>query len=127
MAKEKRPLTPAEEVLAAWAQEAKHEQPLIPDWDPEFSASFPNLWVFLTWTTIGDLRKSPGSLSIRAEGTGWRLGYHDPSAKRSTAVVATGLMEGLRRLDAALVDPLTVWTSTDRRGKGWTERKKSGQ
>lgn len=122
MAKEKPALTPAERVLAQWAQEATHEQPLIPDWDPEFSASFPNLWVFLTWSSVGSMAKSPGSLSLRAEGTGWRLGYHDPSAKRSTAVVAASVMEAFKRLDMALVDPMTVWTSTDRRKKGWTKR-----
>lgn len=125
MAKDKQPLTPAEKVLAGWAMEAKAEQPLMPDWDAEFSASFPNLWVFLTWTTVGQFKKAPGSMSVRADGTGWRIGYHDPTAKRSTAVVATTLMEGLRKLDAALVADGTVWTSTDRKGKGWTERKKS--
>lgn len=126
MAKEKRELSPAERVLSNWAMEAKNEQPIIPDWDPDFSVTYPNLWVFLTWRSVGDMAKSPGSVTLRAEGTGWRAGYHDPSAKRSCAVVGTTLAETLKRLDVAVVDDLTVWTSTDRKGKQWTQRKKSG-
>lgn len=124
MAKDKRELSPAERVLVKWAEEARNEQPILPDWDPEFSVQYPNLWVFLTWNTVGNLTKSPGSLSLRADGTGWRAGYHDPSAKRSTAVAGATMAEALRRLDSALVDGQTVWTSTARKGKGWTERKK---
>lgn len=127
MAKDKRDLSPAEAVLAKWAHEAQDPQGIMPDYDPDFSASFPNLWIFLTWREVGKFQKQPGSVSVRAEGTGWRLQYFDPTAKRSCAVLATTLMEGLRKLDQAVVSDETVWTSTDRRTKEWKERKKSVQ
>jgi len=123
MAKDKRELSPAEVVLAKWAEEASGGQGMLPDFDGEFSASFPALWTFLTWTQIGKMKKEPGSVSMRAEGTGWKLTYYDPSALRSCSVASTTLMEGLRKLDAALVHPDTLWVRTDRRKKGWTEKK----
>lgn len=111
MARDKPQLNPAETVLARWASESK-EQPSFPDFDPEFSASFPNLWVFLTWTQIGKAEKSPGAITLKADGSGWRLSYFDPAAKRGTAVVGQSLMDCLRRLDAALVAPDTVWSAS---------------
>jgi len=123
MAKEKRELSPAESILHQWALQSQNGQASLPDFDPDFSASFPNLWVFLTWEQVGQLRKEPGSVTVRAEGTGWVLRYYDATAKRSCAIVAASLMEGLRKLDAALVHPDTVWTIRKSGKKGWQEKK----
>lgn len=107
-------MTPAERVLAQWAAESVETGVGLPDWDPEFAASFPNLWVFLTWKQIGKMVKDPGSLSLRCDGTGWRVTYYDPAAKKSTAVVDSSLMNAFRKLDAALVSPDTVWSGKSR-------------
>jgi len=117
----KRDLNPAETILARWAAEAANGSSL-PDFDPEFSASFPNLWVFLTWSEVGQFSKAPGKVSIAAEGTGWKISYYDPSAKRGTAVVSGTLMEGLKKLDAALVSGDTVWSGGGTRNKGFKKR-----
>lgn len=115
MARKPQPeLSPAERVLAKWAAEADGQGVSIPDWDPEFSQSFPNLWVFLTWTQIGKKLKDPGSVSIRMEGTAWRLSYYDPAAKKSCVVVDTSLMGALKKLDGALVSNDTVWSGKSR-------------
>jgi len=122
MAKSKE-LNPAESILHQWALESMNGQASLPDFDPDFSASFPNLWVFLTWKEVGQMKKQPGSVTIRADGTGWRLQYYDPAALRSCAVVGASLMECLRKLDAALVDPATVWNISNRQKRGWQKPK----
>jgi len=114
-------LTPVEKTLHRLAQEADG-QGRIPDFDPDFSASFPNLWAFLTWAYVGDLVKDPGSVTIKAEGTGWKVSYFDPAAERGCAVLAGTLMDGLRRLEAALVAEDTLWTGA-RRKSGFRRRK----
>jgi len=124
MAKDKRELSPAEEVLHRWALESQNGQASLPDFDPDFSASFPSLWVFLTWTDVGKLHKQPGSVTIRAEGTGWRLTYLDPTAKRRCSVLAPTLMDGLRKLDATVVARDTVWDTFGNRNRGWRQDKK---
>lgn len=124
MAKDKREMTPAEMLLNKWAQEKENGQPIVPDHDPDFSASFPNLWVLLTWTTVGKLRKQPGSLSLRAEGTGWRATYLDPTAKRRCSALGATLMDTLRALDQAVVAQNTVWDTMGNRNRGWREDKK---
>jgi len=112
--KEQRELSPAERVLAQWASEANEVGVGLPDWDPEFSMSFPNLWVFMTWTRIGKVQKDPGSVSMRVDGTGWRLTYYDPAARKSATVIDPTLMGALRKLDGALVSPDTVWSGKSR-------------
>lgn len=123
MAKDKREMTAAEAVLHKWAMESQNGQASLPDFDPDFSASFPNLWVFLTWRHVGKLSKQPGSVTIRADGTGWRLTYLDPTAKRRCSVLASSLMEGLRALDSALVAGDTLWDSFGNRNRGWRKDK----
>jgi len=118
-------MSPAEKLLAKWAAEKDGGQSLVPDWDADFSASFPNLWVLLTWDQVGKLKKQPGRLTLSVDGTGWRLTYMDPTAKRSTAVVQPTLMEALKKLDAQVVAPDTVWTSFGSRNRGWREEKRS--
>lgn len=118
----KRELNPIEQRLAQWAQEAE-DGPSIPDYDPEFSASFPNLWVLLSWRSIGNYDRSPGTLSVSADGTGWRLSYYDPSARRRCTVAANSLTEGLRKLDAAVGAPDTVWSGGKPRSQSFRKRK----
>jgi len=108
------PLSPAATVLAKWAAEADGNGVGIPDWDPDFSNSFPNLWVFLTWSQIGKKLKDPGSLSLRMDGSAWRLTYYDPAAKKSCTVQDPALMGALRKMDSALVHPDTVWSGKSR-------------
>lgn len=115
MARSKREeLSPAERKLAEWAEEAAGQGISIPDWDQEFSQSFPNLWVFLTWTQIGKVLKDPGSIRIQADGTAWRVQYYDPAAKKSCVVMDPSLMGALRKLDAAVVGTDTVWSGKSR-------------
>jgi hypothetical protein len=83
VARERRELSPAEALLAKWAAEHTDGQSILPDFDADFSASFPNLWVFLTWTHVGKLQKEPGSITVRIDGTGWKLSYYDPTAKKA--------------------------------------------
>lgn len=113
---------PFENVVAKWAQEAMHG-PQLPDFDPDFSASFPSLWMFLTWREVGDLERAPGTLSVAVDGTGWRVSYYDPSARRRCSVLAPTLTDGLRRLDAAVVSPETVWSGGGSRNRGFRKRK----
>lgn len=117
------PLSPAESVLHKWALESVNGQACLPDFDPDFSASFPNLWVFLTWTHVGRKLKQPGNITIRSEGTGWRVQYFDPSARRSCACVAPTLMDALKALDQAVVSEATVWNKFQRGKRGWTDLK----
>jgi len=121
MAKQKEQ-NPVEIALARLAAEA-NGQALIPEYDPEFSASFPNLWAFLTWREVGDVEKDPGTLSIGVSGTGWKVSYYDPGAEKGCAVLAQTLMDGLRRLDQAVVSPDTLWTG-GRRKTGFRRRQK---
>ena len=88
-------LNPIERLLGQWAMEANGEA-LLPCHDPEFSASFPNLWMLLTWRAVGDFERAPGSLTVSADGAAWKLSYYDPSAKRR-ASVAGATRERLRR------------------------------
>lgn len=98
-------------------------QPIMPDFDPDFAASFPNLWVFLTWRDVGDFQKLPGKLTIAADGTGWKATYYDPSARRGCSVFAPTLMDALRRLDCAVVAPDTAWSGGGGKRSGWTKKK----
>lgn len=122
MAKQSKERSPAEELLHKWALESQGGQASLPDWDAEFSASFPNLWVLLTWDQVGELRKLPGQITFKADGTGWRVTYLDQTAKRSTAVVAQQLLDGLRKLDLAVVHPDTVWAQFGRGNRKWTKK-----
>lgn len=124
MARERKDMHPAEALLARWAQESQGGQSMLPDWDADFSASFPNLWVLLTWDKVGKFMKQPGRLSFAVDGTGWRVEFMDPTAKRACAVVASTLMDGLKKLDAAVVHEETVWRSFSRGKRGWREEKK---
>lgn len=117
-----RDLNPMERVLAQWAMEALNG-PSIPDFDPEFSASFPNLWVLLTWPSVGDVERSPGSLSIAADGTGWRVSYYDPSARRRLAVVSPSLLEGLKKLDQEVTSPSAAWSGGKRKSTSFRKPK----
>jgi len=119
MAKDKAPASPAEQLLRKWAEESENGQAMLPDFDADFSASFPNLWVLLTWRQVGVMEKQPGSITFRVDGTGWRVQYFDPTAKRSCAVVAETVLGGLKKLDLAVVAPDTVWTGGNRRGRTW--------
>jgi len=114
---------PVEAALSRLAAEA-NGQAMIPEYDPEFSASFPNLWAFMTWREVGDQEKDPGSVSISVSGTGWKVAYYDPGAEKGCAVLAQTLMDGLRRLDAAVVSADTLWTG-GRRKTGFRKRGKS--
>lgn len=121
MAKSKE-LSVIEQAMARLAAES-NGQGLIPDYDPDFSSSFPNIWAFLTWREVGDQEKDPGSVSIAASGTGWKVAYYDPAAEKGCAVLAATLMEGLKKLDAALVNAETLWTG-GRRKTGWRRKTK---
>lgn len=118
MAREKRELSPAEKLLAKWAGEA-NGQPSIPDFDAEFSASFPNLWILMTWTVVGDLEKLPGQIGFQADGSAWKVTYRDPSANRMIGVVATSFLEGLRKLDQEVVRDDAPWSGGKKRKRGW--------
>lgn len=117
-----RDLTPAEAKLAQWVKESKDE-PEDLAWDAEFSMQYPSLWLFLTWRTIGDVVRTPGRLSLQVDGTSWRLGYYDPSAKRSCAVVGATLADCLSRLNAALTAPETVWSGGKPKSTTFRKRK----
>jgi hypothetical protein len=112
----------AEVLLRKWAAESISGLG-IPDFDPDFSASFPSVWVLMTWREVGTLEKQPGRISFTADGTGWRITYSDPTAKRSCTVVAPTLLEGLKKLDSALVAEDTVWSGRGARNQGWRKRK----
>lgn len=109
--------------MLRWAQQTDNGQACLPDFDAEFSASFPNLWAFMTWTEVGEMMKDPGKVTVSVDGSAWKLAYYDPAARRGTSVVAKTLMDGFRALDAAVVHPDTVWTGGKRR-PGWTRKKK---
>jgi hypothetical protein len=118
----KREQTPAEALLHRWASESINGVG-IPDFDADFSASFPNLWIMMTWREVGSLEKLPGRISFSADGTGWRLTYSDPTAKRSATVVAETLMGALSKLDRAIVSDDTVWSGRGVRNASWRKRK----
>lgn len=118
----KRELNPFESIIAQWAQEAS-DGPVMPEFDPEFSASFPNLWMFLAWREVGNLERTPGSLSLTLDGSGWRLSYYDPGSKRRCSVLAPSLTDALKRLDAAVVASDTVWSGGANRNRGFRKRK----
>lgn len=118
----KRELSEIEKRLAQWAQEAL-DGPQIPDFDPHFSSSFPNLWVLLTWPAIGHVERSPGTLSVAADGSGWRVSYYDPSARRRLAVVAQTLLDALATLDKAVVAPDAAWSGGKPRSSSFRKRK----
>jgi len=120
MAKQ-RELNPIEATMLRLAQES-NGQSSLPDFDPEFSASFPNLWAFLTWREVADLQKAPGKLTVAVDGTAWRVSYFDPAAKRGCSARAFTLLGALKALDGALVDPQTSWTG-GRSKSGWTKKK----
>jgi len=117
-----RDISPAEMKLAQWAQEDGHEEVAL-DWDPEFALRWPALWVFLTWGAVGDVLRTPGRLSLSADGTSWRAGYFDPSARRSCAAVGTTLEDALSRLNSALTAPETVWSKGQPKQKGFRKKK----
>jgi len=119
----KRDLSPAEIKLSQFIQEATTDAE-IADWDAEFALSYPTLWVFLTWRQVGDVLRAPGRLSLTADGTAWRLGYYDPSAKRSTAVVGATVADCLSRMNLALTAPETVWSGGQPKFRGFQKRKK---
>lgn len=123
MAKEKRELSPAEKVLFKWASNAFSEQPIMPDWDPDFSASFPNLWTFLTWTGTEKVKKQPGRITLQVDGTGWKVTYHDPTERKSTSAVGTTLREALAKLDSQIVKEDAVWMGGGGRNRGWRKLK----
>ncbi len=118
----KRETSPAEALLQRWAAESINGVG-VPDFDPDFSNSFPNLWVLMTWREVGSLEKLPGRISFSADGTGWRVTYSDPTAKRSATVVAETLMGALRKLDEAIVSADTVWSGRGTRNASWRKRK----
>jgi hypothetical protein len=118
----KREITPAEALLQRWAAESINGVG-VPDFDPDFSNSFPNLWVLMTWREVGSLEKLPGRISFSADGTGWRVTYSDPTAKRSATVVAETLMGALRKLDEAIISADTVWSGRGTRNASWRKRK----
>lgn len=118
----KPPLSAAEALLRKWAAESVNGHG-VPDYDPDFSNSFPNLWVLMTWREVGQLEKLPGTISFQADGSGWRLTYRDPTAKRSATVVAQTLLEGLKKLDACVVAEDTVWSGGRRGNTSWRKRK----
>lgn len=120
----KRDLSPAEETLVRFVKEAFNGEELA-DFDPEFSLLYPSLWMFLTWRQIGDVERSPGRLSMSVDGSCWRLSYYDPSAKRSTAVVAPSLADGLKRLDQAVTASDTVWTGGKKKNASFRKLKDS--
>jgi len=120
MAKSKE-LNPIEATMLRLASES-NGQGTMPDFDAEFSASFPALWAFLTWKEVGDYNKAPGKLSLAVDGTAWRLSYYDPAARRGCSVRAVTLMQALACLDKALVDPNTPWTGGKSKS-GWTRKK----
>jgi len=118
----KQPLNPAEALLRRWAAESVNGHG-IPDHDGDFSNSFPNLWVLMTWREVGNMEKSPGTISVQADGSAWRMTYRDPTAKRSCTVVAQTLMEAFRKLDHAVVAEDTVWSGRGSRNQSWRKRK----
>jgi len=122
MAKQ-RELNPAELKLSQFIQEATNDAE-IAEWDAEFALSYPTLWVFLTWRQVGDVLRAPGRLSLTADGTSWRLGYYDPSAKRSCAVVGTSVADCLSRMNSALTAAETVWSGGTPKFRGFQKRKK---
>lgn len=118
----KRETSPVEALLHKWAMESVSGQG-IPDFDPDFSNSFPSLWVLMTWREVGNLEKQPGRISFSAEGTGWRLTYSDPTAKRSCTVVGETLLGTLKKLEHAVTAPDTVWSGRGSRNSAWRKRK----
>jgi len=124
VAKNHRDLGPAERLLLKWANVHKEGEPEVADFDDEFSKTYPNLWVLLTWKAVGDLKKLPGTITIKTSGTAFEARYYDPTQKMGCAAIATTMREALARLDLAVVDANTVW-STSRQQKAWrTEKKK---
>lgn len=118
----KKDLSAAELKLAAWASEEKDDEKDL-QWDPEFAMRYPSLWVFLTWRSIGNVLRAPGRLSLSSDGTAWRVGYYDPSARRSCAAVGTTLDDALSRIDKALTAEDTVWSGGQPKFKGFRKRK----
>lgn len=123
MAKERQPENPVEALIRKWAHESKNGA-MLPDFDPEFSASFPHLFSLLTWKEASGMLKAPGSITIQADGSAWKLTYRDPSSQRWTAVVAQTVMEGLRKLNEAIPHPDTVWNGGKRPQRDFREKKK---
>lgn len=118
----KPPVNPAEALLRRWAAESVNGAQ-IPDHDADFSNSFPNLWVLMTWREVGQLEKQPGVISVSADGSAWRMTYRDPTAKRSCTVVAQTLMEAFKKLDLAVVAEDTVWSGRKSQNSSWRKRK----
>lgn len=123
MAKNSREFSPAERVLIKWKEESE-AQGVLPDFDPAFAAKYPNLWVFLTWREVQDASKDPGSFSCRIDGTGFKITYSDPTAKRSLTVVATTYEEAMKNLDLAIVADNQPWVIRGQRNRTWRKKKK---
>ena len=123
MAREKPVPLPAHELLLKWSKEADG-QPVMPDFDPQFSATYPNLWILMTWKEIDGKGKQPARLTMAVEGTGWTLRLADPTAKRSLVAAAPTLLDALRKLEEWIPHPDCPWQVRGNRNTGWKKLKK---
>jgi hypothetical protein len=82
----------------------------IPD-DDGFAKQYPNLWDWLTVQKVGKWAKDAARLTLAVQGSTWKASLSDESLGQSCTVVGVTMLDALRRLDAACVDPETAWST----------------